>query len=179
MDKREVRKMIRSRKAAHTQDELAVMSSDITARLLAHARVRAARVILVYYSLPDEVGTHGLVDRLVEMGKTVLLPRVRDEHTMTLHRYTAADDLQESALHIWEPSGPEYTDYDSIEVAVVPGMAFSSDGYRLGRGRGYYDRMLPLLRNAYKIGVGFGFQIVSEVPTDKYDVPMAEVIAGR
>lgn len=170
--------MIRSRKAACTAARLAAMSDAVTARVLAHPRVKAARVVLAYYSLPDEVATHELVGRLAESGKTVLLPRVRDGQTMTLHRYVSPASLQESAWHILEPVGPEYTDFGSIDVALVPGMAFSPEGGRLGRGRGYYDRLLPLLDNAYTIGMAFGFQMVSEVPTGKYDVLMDEVIAG-
>jgi 5-formyltetrahydrofolate cyclo-ligase len=57
-------------------------------------------------------------------------------------------------------------------------VAFSKDGNRLGRGRGYYDRFLPKLNRAYKLGVGFSFQIVDYVPTDIYDQPLDCVLTS-
>ncbi len=82
-----------------------------------------------------------------------------------------------------EPVGEAFTDYEKIDVALVPGMAFDAAGHRLGRGKGYYDRFLsshlsslnshpsPLL-----IGVCFPFQRVAEVPSEEHDVLMDEVI---
>lgn len=86
------------------------------------------------------------------------------------------DDLQEGAFHILEPTGTAFTDYDSIEIAVVPGMSFDAEGHRLGRGKGYYDRFLPRIPRAYKIGICFDFQKTPHVPTDAHDVPMDEVL---
>ena len=76
-----------------------------------------------------------------------------------------------------EPAGPPFTDYHSISVALVPGMAFDAAGHRLGRGRGYYDRFLSAHPPLYKIGVCFPFQRVAEVPSEEHDVAMNEVIA--
>ena len=64
----------------------------------------------------------------------------------------------------------------SIELVVVPGMAFDKQGHRLGRGKGYYDRLLPKLTNAYKLGVCFPYQYIEEVPTDEHDIRMDEVL---
>ena len=66
--------------------------------------------------------------------------------------------------------------YQAIDLAIVPGMAFDPQGHRLGRGRGYYDRFLPLIPQAYKIGLCFPFQLVGNVPTEPTDIAMDEVV---
>ena len=131
---------------------------------------------MLYYSLPDEVCTHTLVDSLLMSGKTILLPRVTGESTMQLRRYTGPRDLAAGAYGIMEPTGDAFDDYPSVDLAVVPGVAFDRSGNRMGRGKGYYDRFLPMLKRAYKIGVCFPFQMVDSLPTDGHDVRMDEVI---
>ena len=118
-----------------------------------------------------------MLDQLLKDVKTVVLPKVIDNETMELRRYTSRADLQEGAFHILEPIGEHFTDYEKIDVALVPDMAFDAAGHRLGRGRGYYDRFLTGV-TCYKIGVCFPFQRVAEVPTDDHDVMMDEVIGG-
>ena len=76
---------------------------------------------------------------------------------------------------ILEPDGEPFTEYASIDLAVIPGMAFTLDGERLGRGKGYYDRLLAKMPMVYKLGLCFPFQILDAIPTDENDVLMDEV----
>ena len=85
-------------------------------------------------------------------------------------------DLQAGAFGILEPTGKLFTDYEKIDVVVVPGMAFDKEGHRLGRGKGYYDRFLAKIRNTYKIGLCFPWQLVDNVPTDEHDILMDEIM---
>lgn len=178
MRKEELRQQMRQLKRQYTQQQLEVLSLPIVARL--KARLSDAQTIVAYYSLPDEVNTHQLINDLVAEGKTVLLPKVVDEENMVLCRYTGRHDLQEGAFHIMEPVGEPFTDYQSIDVVLVPGMAFDAQGHRLGRGKGYYDRFLSTLDVSFStlnsIGVSFDFQKLPEVPTSEYDIPVTEVI---
>ena len=137
-----------------------------------------AQTIMAYYSLPDEVNTHALIDELVAEGKTVLLPKGMGADTMELRRYTGRADLQEGAYHILEPVGEPFTDLSAIDLILVPGLAFDAAGHRLGRGRGYYDRFLHSKNRPYcvKIGVCFDFQKVDEVPVDAHDIAMDKVV---
>lgn len=171
-----LRKHIREMKRQFTNEELEELSLPVMSRLLAHPAVTEAKTILMYYSLSDEVCTHDTVTRLVQAGKTVLLPRVTGDTDMELRIYTAPADLAAGHYGIMEPTGEVYTDYGRIDVAVVPGMAFDAQGHRLGRGKGYYDRFLPKAAKAYKIGVCFGFQKQETIPTDDNDVTMDCVI---
>ena len=134
------------------------------------------KVIMLYSALPDEVPTQILMDELVAQGKMVLLPRVISDTDMELRRYTGRHDLQLGAYGILEPTGELFTVYDTIDVAIVPGMAFDAEGYRLGRGKGYYDRFLARVPYLYKIGLCFSWQMVDKVPHDKHDIVMDEVI---
>ena len=144
--------------------------------LLRHPHIATSQTVLAYNALPDEVPTQTLIDMLTEQGKTVLLPRVINDTDMELHRYTGIQDLQTGAYDIMEPTGELFTDYDAIDAAIIPGMAFDAEGRRLGRGKGYYDRFLSRVPYLYKIGLCFSWQIVDRVPADEHDVVMDEVI---
>ena len=172
--KQDIRKMLRQSKPIGSPAEASVIISHLTT----HPQVINAHTLLLYSALPDEVSLQPLVDDLAQEGKTVLLPRVVDDTTMELRRYTGVNDLQKGAYGIMEPTGELFTDYDQIDVAFVPGMAFDKEGHRLGRGKGYYDRFLPLLKNAYKIGVCHPSHLLDHVPTDEHDVRMDWIICG-
>jgi 5-formyltetrahydrofolate cyclo-ligase len=170
-----LRQYIRTLKHQYSDTQLCMMSQEIMSRLLEEERIKRARTILLYHSLADEVNTHRLVDFLAK-DKTILLPKVVSADTMTLHIYHDSQDLQIGAYGIMEPTGPLFTKYDSIDVAVIPGMAFDRDNNRLGRGKGYYDRLLIQIPNTYKIGLCFDFQYLDKIPSDIYDVKMDKVL---
>ena len=131
--------------------------------------------ILLYHSLPDEVGTHDLIRTLYAQGYTVLLPSVVG-NDLALHVYEGEDTMNTSAAFgIHESSGALFTDYSHIDLAIIPGMAFTQQGDRLGRGKGYYDRLLPHLRCPL-IGIAFPFQLLPFIPTESHDIQMNEVI---
>lgn len=173
MTKQELRQLIRRQKLLHAGDD----SVAILEKLKRLTSLSSARTILLYSALPDEVQTESLMNELAAQGKTVLLPKVIDDSTMELRRYTGKKDLSPGAYHIMEPSGERFTDYAAIDVAIIPGMAFDSRGHRLGRGKGYYDRFLSQLTSkTIKIGLCFPWQLVDVVPTDKNDISMDCVI---
>ena len=173
MTKKELRQMIRQRKQQHPVGE----SSAFISRLKDNSHFTHAQTLLLYSALSDEVPTQILIDGLAAQGKTVLLPRVVSDTDMELRRYSGPADLQRGAFGIFEPTGELFTDYNTIDVAIIPGMAFDAKGHRLGRGKGYYDRFLDKLSpSTYKIGLCFSWQLVDHVPTDEHDIPMDEVI---
>ena len=161
---------------AFTPQQLDEQSAAIIRRLLAHPRVKGAQTILLYYSLDDEVNTHEVVDRLVAEGKHVLLPAVLNDTEMELRHYEGPKDLEGGFFNIMEPVGKPFSAYGEIDVAVIPGMAFDGRCNRLGRGRGYYDRLLPRIPDAYKIGICFDFQKLPGIPAEAHDMKVDEVI---
>ena len=170
MTKQELRQHIRTLKKQY------LTGAQSPCEVLLLEKLHPYKVIMLYSALPDEVPTQALMAELVAQGKTVLLPRVINEKDMELRCYTGPQDLYKGAYGILEPTGERYTDYEAIDVAIVPGMAFDAEGHRLGRGKGYYDRFLSRVPYLYKIGLCFSWQIVDHVPCDEHDMVMDEVI---
>lgn len=178
--KRKLREEIRLRKIKFSKEELKRRSESICLQLLNIEKVQKANTIFLYYSMSDEVDTHELVKLLFAQGKTILLPRVIDDSHLNLIPFNGEDNLAEAgSYHILEPIGKPYNNYDTIDLAIVPGMAFDEEGNRLGHGKAYYDRVLKLMPKAYKIGVCFKFQMVKKLPAGHHDIPMNRIIHDR
>lgn len=175
MTKQDLRQEIRRRKAACSTEERAALSRLVVDHLLSTPHWQQAQTVLLYHALPDEVATDSLLRSACEQGKRVLLPVVIGDD-LELREYGGEGCLSEGAFHIQEPQGDAFTDYDAIDLAVIPGVAFSVDGIRLGRGRGYYDRLLPRLQHAYKCGLCWPFQLVEAIPSESHDVRMDAVV---
>lgn len=141
-----------------------------------HPRWQTAHCVLLYHSLPDEVDTHEFIRRW-NSRKCILLPVVIGDD-LELRQYTDDSHLTEGAFHIDEPIGTPFTDYAAIDLAIIPGVAFDRNGNRLGRGKGYYDRLLPRIPAAYKVGLCFRFQLLDEIPAEAHDVRMDEIICN-
>ena len=134
-----------------------------------------ATTVLLYWSMEDEVQTHDFVNRWYRQ-KTILLPCVNGDD-LRLRQYTGPECLTAGEqFGIGEPIGPEFTDLEKVDLIIVPGVAFDRQNNRMGRGRGFYDRLLKSTPNAYKVGVGFDFQLVESVPVEPFDVPMDKVV---
>ena len=175
-EKKILRSNVRKLKKSYTAQQLEEMSETAVARLLDNEYIKKASTVMLYYSLPDEVFTHKVINTLAAQGKKILLPVVIDSENMELREYHDDNDLTLGAYDIMEPTGKLFTDYGTIDVAVVPGMMFDTNGNRLGRGKGYYDRFLKKIRQVHKIGICFKFQITESIPCGKNDVAVDEVI---
>lgn len=178
MTKQELRKLIRERKKQHTTEALSACSQSICHTLLERIKQEdGIHTILLYHSMPDEVDTHSLLQTLYNQGKTVLLPTVHGNE-LTLHVYEGDSFLHTgSSYGIQESIGSLFTDYAHIDLAIIPGMAFTPHGNRLGRGKGYYDRLLPRL-NCPLIGIAFPFQLLPFIPCEVHDIRMTEVLTS-
>ena len=137
---------------------------------------RAARTVAVFAALPDEPATDEVLAR---WGSTrrVVLPRVEGD---AMRFYACRPDaLVFGAFGILEPQGERPCPAGEIDLVVCPGVAFTADGRRLGRGRGYYDRYLgdPAFRG-FRVGVCYAHQLVDDLPVEPHDVRMDRVITG-
>ena len=173
--KKELRKHIASLKTQLcTSTMRKLQSAKILAALEAHPAFRAANTILLYHSLGDEVDTHTFIKKW-SSEKRILLPVVVGDD-LELRIYTGPDDMTTGSYGIEEPTGEVFTDYAAIDFIAVPGVAFDRKGNRLGRGKGYYDRLLPRIPSACKGGICFPFQLVEEVPAESFDIRMDIII---
>ena len=105
MNKKELRKIIKDRKRQYSSSQLEELSLSVLSRLTDQESFRKAKIILMYYSLPDEVNTHTFIDEMTALGKTVLLPVVKDSENMEIREYSGRKDLTEGSFHIMEPIG--------------------------------------------------------------------------
>lgn len=180
MDKKALRREIRYRKSQYSREQLSDLSAGICERVVASHPWQSASTVLLYYPLPDEVDTRLLIEKSVALGKRVLLPVVVGDD-LELREYKGVSSMKEGAFGILEPTGDVFPEdrYCEIDFAVVPGMAFDEENNRLGRGRGYYDRLLPRLRRAMLAGVCFPFQIVKKIHTESHDISMDVVVSAE
>ena len=150
----------------------------IQKQLLSREEWTNARTICLYMSLPEEVSTHVLFVTALSQKKVVVLPRV-ERSGLQLHIVTSVRDLVRGAHGVLEPKKScKRLAPKSVDLFIIPGVAFDKQGYRLGWGKGYYDRLLKGL-TAFKIGLSFDIQVVAEAPHTSYDVPMTSVISER
>lgn len=171
--KTQIRADIAQKKKQYTQEDLTRRSIRLWDQLEKHPLFQSAHTVLLYYSLPDEVQTHTFVEKWSKT-KTIILPVVKGDE-LELRTYTEKAHLIPGKFHIEEPTGEAITASHAIELAFIPGVSFDRDGNRLGRGKGYYDRLLQK-RLLYRIGVCFHFQLhETPLPADSLDIPMDEV----
>ncbi|MDY5632554.1 MAG: 5-formyltetrahydrofolate cyclo-ligase [Bacteroidaceae bacterium] len=174
-DKEVLRAEIRRRKRETTEGERRVWSGHLCGRVMAMPRWQTARTVMLYQAMSDEVDLQPLVEAAWQTGKRVLMPVVKGAE-MAVRLVDAQTPHRLSAYGIREPQGEDFTAYETIDLILVPGMAFDAEGHRLGRGKGYYDRFLPLCKRAWTLGVCFPFQRVDSVPVDAMDQPVHEVL---
>lgn len=177
-NKKEWRQLMRQLKREASAEELEKQAEAATNRVVTDPDVAASAFVLLYLSLPDELPTDLIIQRLWQMGKRIVVPVVDNATEMHLVECRKEDflGLPLGSYGIREPRGEAFVDYEKIRVGIVPGMAFSRDGYRLGRGRGYYDRFLPKLSCCKRIGLCYQFQLVDNLPHDEFDARMDEII---
>lgn len=176
MDKTEVRRQMRQLKREVPENEKLRRSGLVVQHLEATAAFMSAKVVLLYWSMPDEVQTHAFVNRWYEK-KVLLLPCV-DGDDLRIRQYTGPECLVAGEqFGIGEPTGDEWSALDAIDLIVVPGVAFDRRCNRMGRGRGFYDRLLKSTPHATKIGIAYDFQVLDEIPVEPFDVAMDTVIS--
>ncbi len=168
-----MRKQIANLKVQQSESTLKELSHNILASLETLAVFKEASIILLYYSLPDEVFTHQFIEKWKDT-KTIILPVVVGDD-LELRYYTGKQDLAVGRYNIKEPIGEVFDNYSAIDLAIIPGVGFDLKGNRLGRGKGYYDRLLPKI-DAYKIGICYPLQIIDDIPVEPFDIKMNQVI---
>lgn len=167
INKKQLRQeLILKRKAIFKPDKEQA-DKEIALKLLSDRRFISARTVLCYISTEIEVGTQLIVSHSVAMGKTLAAPKCFGDE-MRFFSINSADELEKGAFGIMEPdiNCPEITDFTD-SICIVPALEYNNNGYRLGYGKGYYDRFL----SRYK-GFSFGLiydDFIGEIPTDDFD----------
>ncbi len=169
--KKLLRKVMLQKRKELSDSETAVKNSAITEKLLELEKVQSAELILPFVSARGEVGTREFIARCFVAEKTVAVPRCIDGSNMEFCVIHTFDDLEKGMYGIDEPK--QHCEIIKAEntqnsVLIVPGLCFSYDGYRLGYGKGYYDRFISRYKG-YTVGVCYSEFMTDDIPVDEYD----------
>jgi 5-formyltetrahydrofolate cyclo-ligase len=178
IDKREIRKRIMTLRNAMPVEEIAAKSGEIVRRLKELREIRESSTLMVFLSFGSEVLTDRLIEWGWDAGKRIVVPLCRPEgRVLTPCLLGGFDELETGHYGIREPKAERLrvVPPGEIDAVLIPAVAFDRRGYRVGYGGGYYDRFLPKVPQAARIGVVFACQIVPEVPIDRYDVQVEKV----
>lgn len=183
MTKDQVRRAVRARLRALTPAERAQAGAEIARRVWMVPEVAEAKKLLLFASLPEEVPTDAIAEEARRRGIEVIYPRcLPATRELALHRTRGPEELRAGQFGIREPDADAcpIVRIEEIDAALLPGLAWDRRGGRLGRGAGYYDRLLadPGWR-ALRCGLFFAVQEVETVPTDPWDVPLDAVVTER
>lgn len=173
-----LRRQLRAEAARHTSGELAEGSRAICDRVAAQDTWRNARTVLLYSPLPGEPNLQPLIDLALAAAKTLTFPRY-DNSTGSYQICQVTEpssQLISGQFGILEPR-PErpVCKLNELDIALVPGIGFSLNGCRLGRGKGYFDRMLNEVRG-WKCGVAFDWQVTVEIPAERHDIRLDSIV---
>lgn len=172
MKKDEIRRNIKARKTLLSDAEKLSAAERVFNLLEQTADFLLSDRILMYHSLPDELSTREFIHKWSSR-KHFYLPRVNGVNLEILP-YDESQ-LALGSFHIEEPTGSDTSSIDDIEMIVVPAVAYDRKGNRVGRGKGYYDRLL-VDSKARKVGVAYDFQVVDEIDADPHDVRVDVII---
>lgn len=174
--KQEIRQASKAKVKALTPTERSEKSLLIFNQVAQLPTLSTAGTIALYASLPDEPQTASFIEQLAAHHR-VVLPRVCGDE-MDFYPYSP-EGLSIGSFGISEPQSGEVVSAAEIDVIVVPGVSFTTEGKRIGRGRGYYDRYLSRKGfRATKVGVCYKEQLTEQIPDESHDVNMDYVIFG-
>ena len=174
-DKDEIRRTMRERRKALTPEERTAASEIICAKLTA---LNLHSPIAVYLASPQEIDLSPFIRKMLATGVKVVAPRWNGE-TYELAVLKGLDDahLRKGPMGILEPVEAEIVSPREVGIWLVPGLAFTRNGKRLGYGGGWYDRFLvEAPKDAWKIGIAHAFQVVDDLPSESHDILLSKVI---
>ena len=178
LQKKQLRREIAAKLRALPAEVRAEQSTRIQSAVLASPEYQNADRIFLYIAMPTEPDTRGILARALADGKRVFVPKCLDRGEMLAVRIHGMDDLKPGAYGIPEPQTlSETAEPSALDLILVPCVAASPDGRRLGHGAGYYDRFLSRTPAA-TLCLCFPAALLPFIPTDANDIRMDRVIAG-
>lgn len=177
-----LRRAMLSHRRTLAQAECLAWSHSIQARAIALPHYRAARYVALYSPVENEVATQVILDDALSSGKMVFYPKLNSTGSSDFARVRAVDDFVEGRFGIPEPAGTDSIPLgESDDVIVfVPGVLFDRQGNRLGRGGGWYDRVLSTLGSQRVfVGLAYEFQVVDSLAAKSWDERIHYIITEK
>jgi 5-formyltetrahydrofolate cyclo-ligase len=173
-----LRNQVKAALAALSDDQLAKMSMSICTKLTSLSVYHHAKTVMLYAPMPREVDVAPVILHALSSGKVVVLPKVDwpswSMQAAQINRYP--QDLTLDGKGLFQPSGSNVILPEEIDLVIVPGLAFSPSGDRLGRGGGFYDRYLPMVPTDKRVGVCFSAQLLGTIPMHPTDQRVGMVV---
>ncbi|MBR1882749.1 MAG: 5-formyltetrahydrofolate cyclo-ligase [Muribaculaceae bacterium] len=174
--KKALRRRVRTLKAEVPPAAMRREAEAVFAAIEALPEFAAAGHILLYYSLPDELPSHFVVERWAAAGKNVYLPRMTGPGHMEAVPSDGTNLSDDNPFHVMEPQGPASN--HPIDMVIVPAVALDRRLHRMGRGKGYYDHWLAEHPDALRVGVALDCQLLDTIPTEPHDVALHHVFTA-
>lgn len=175
MNKQELRRAIRERKRAMTEEEIVERSNALAEKFYNSPAYQAASTIYGYLPYNQEVRTIPMLQRALDEGKRVAVPKVYGEEM----RFIYLEDLTQVSkgyAGIPEPIADAPVAEDKEALVLMPGLAFDPQGHRIGYGGGFYDRFLAQEPHHPTLALCYEFQMQTHLDTEEFDIPVDTVL---
>lgn len=179
--KAEIRKRILEVRKGLSDEEAATKSEAIVQKVIKTPEYKEADNILLYADYCREVMTRGIFEDALLHRKRIYFPKVdKMTNTMEFYQIISLCQLERGYMDILEPREDIKMRYKfqprEDTLAVLPGVAFDTSGYRLGYGKGFYDKFLANRRQISTMALAFSCQIIDEIPRDVHDIKMDKIV---
>ncbi len=176
LSKNSLRKIYLSKRLELTASEVEAKSRQIAKRFFLFNDIVDKKNFLIYLPVNNEVDTKFIINKLTAQNKNLYCPYFsKTDNVYYFTKFTNWKDLEKGPFGIMQPKKYEGVDVQLIEVAIIPGLAFSKDGVRLGYGKGVFDKLLSSA-NVLRIGLAYNFQVIGRLPKEKQDIVMDIVV---
>jgi len=178
MTKQHAREYVREASLKITPEKIVAANKQISSSCYSVLRQQGVGSIFIYVSLQSEADTHELIKCALKDKIEVYVPKLIGDNEMIAARICTWGRLIMSKYKFYEPQTTKNTS-SKIDTVIAPGLAFSKEGVRLGRGLGFYDRWLS--ENSYSeiIGLAYDYQILDTVPTSQHDINVTQIITEK
>ena len=186
-EKQAIRRAMKAQRKGMTAAEKSAADAAICEKLKARRDVgkmadtlNFVGALAVYLASPDEINIDPFIEYMLRAGVEVVAPRWNGE-TYELAKLKGLDEknLRLGPMGIREPVDADVVEPKEVSAWIIPGLAFTRGGKRLGYGGGWYDRFLASApKDAAKIGVAYSFQIVDDFPAEPHDIPLTDVVGA-
>lgn len=179
LEKAAIRKEMRKKRRAVTPDQRETASRLLSQTLLQNPHLKSAACVAVYLASVQELDLSTLITELLRRGIQLAAPRWNGtDYELAALTSLEGSALREGPMHIFEPTEEARQIAPSeVDVWILPGLAFTRAGARLGYGGGWYDRLLASAApTAHRVGVGYDFQVLEALPTEMHDYSLTEIV---
>ncbi len=175
-EKAELRSLLEQKRRILTTEEVTKASNEVIEQILQSNHFWQAHTILIYYPIHNEINLLPLLTNRDISDKRFLMP-VTHRNGLELREYVGEENLKKGKYGIPEPQTPAYK--GKVDLMLIPGVGFDRSLHRMGRGKGYYDRLLKNWGKAWKVGIAYHFQLLDSIPHTRHDKKMNQIITAK